>query len=192
HPSDAYVFTMKMEILLESTLNKLMVGIRRASLMLEILSRRFFLKLNLSDHRKKVVVIEDVIRRDLHLDDADGVECLSNEEIFAELAHMGYEKPPPQAEILQGVLLCTIEVLDLYTCSKVPELEHDKYTQALEILKLKKRGRIDQDFSAATKDVNAAEPTVFDDEEMAQRLHDEEVEKTAARDKQEKDNLERA
>nr|GEU34700.1 putative ribonuclease H-like domain-containing protein [Tanacetum cinerariifolium] len=43
---------------------------------------------------KKVVVIEDVIRRDLHLDDADGVECLPNEEIFVELARMGYEKPP--------------------------------------------------------------------------------------------------
>nr|GEV95273.1 putative ribonuclease H-like domain-containing protein [Tanacetum cinerariifolium] len=37
---------------------------------------------------KKVVVSEDVIRRDLHLDDADGVEYLSNEEIFAELARM--------------------------------------------------------------------------------------------------------
>nr|GFC65173.1 hypothetical protein [Tanacetum cinerariifolium] len=35
---------------------------------------------------KKVVITEDVIRRDLHLDDADGVECLLNEEIFAELA----------------------------------------------------------------------------------------------------------
>nr|GEU45831.1 retrovirus-related Pol polyprotein from transposon TNT 1-94 [Tanacetum cinerariifolium] len=34
--------------------------------------------------------------RDIRLDDADGVECLPNEEIFAELAHMGYEKPPPK------------------------------------------------------------------------------------------------
>nr|GEW07598.1 ribonuclease H-like domain-containing protein [Tanacetum cinerariifolium] len=48
--------------------------------------------------RKKVVVTEDVIRQDLRLDDADGVECLPNEEIFAELAHMGYEKPPPNAK----------------------------------------------------------------------------------------------
>nr|GEW21905.1 putative ribonuclease H-like domain-containing protein [Tanacetum cinerariifolium] len=39
---------------------------------------------------------EDVIRRDLHLDDVDGVECFSNEEIFAELARMCYEKPPPK------------------------------------------------------------------------------------------------
>nr|GEX55629.1 retrovirus-related Pol polyprotein from transposon TNT 1-94 [Tanacetum cinerariifolium] len=45
---------------------------------------------------KKVVVSEDVIRRDLHLDDADGVECLLNEEIFEELAHMCYEKPSPK------------------------------------------------------------------------------------------------
>nr|GFA32645.1 hypothetical protein [Tanacetum cinerariifolium] len=29
----------------------------------------------------------------LHLDDAEGVDCLPNEEIFTELAGMGYEKP---------------------------------------------------------------------------------------------------
>nr|GEZ23614.1 hypothetical protein [Tanacetum cinerariifolium] len=44
--------------------------------------------------RKKVVITEDVIRQDLCLDDTDGAECLPNEEIFAELACMGYEKPP--------------------------------------------------------------------------------------------------
>nr|GFD08665.1 xylulose kinase-1 [Tanacetum cinerariifolium] len=43
---------------------------------------------------KKVVVAEDVIRQDLHLDDADRVECLLNKEIFAKLTRMGYEKPP--------------------------------------------------------------------------------------------------
>nr|GEU40086.1 hypothetical protein [Tanacetum cinerariifolium] len=40
---------------------------------------------------KNVVVTEDVIRQDLLLDDVDGVECLPNEEIFTELARMGYE-----------------------------------------------------------------------------------------------------
>nr|GEV61076.1 hypothetical protein [Tanacetum cinerariifolium] len=45
---------------------------------------------------KQVVVTEDVIRHDLRLDDADGVKCLPNEEIFTELARMGYEKPPPK------------------------------------------------------------------------------------------------
>nr|GEX13362.1 putative ribonuclease H-like domain-containing protein [Tanacetum cinerariifolium] len=43
--------------------------------------------------RKKVIIKEDTIRQALQLDDADGVDCLSNEEIFAELARMGYEKP---------------------------------------------------------------------------------------------------
>nr|GEW84048.1 hypothetical protein [Tanacetum cinerariifolium] len=43
---------------------------------------------------KKVVVLEAIIRRDLHFDDVDGVECLPNNEIFKELARMGYEKPP--------------------------------------------------------------------------------------------------
>nr|GEX04666.1 ribonuclease H-like domain-containing protein [Tanacetum cinerariifolium] len=45
--------------------------------------------------RKKVVVTEDIIRQALQLDNVDGVKCLPNEEIFAELARMGYEKPPP-------------------------------------------------------------------------------------------------
>nr|GEU58333.1 hypothetical protein [Tanacetum cinerariifolium] len=43
--------------------------------------------------KKRVVVIEAAIRDALHLDDAEGVDCLPNEEIFIELSHMGYEKP---------------------------------------------------------------------------------------------------
>nr|GEW38672.1 uncharacterized mitochondrial protein AtMg00810-like [Tanacetum cinerariifolium] len=43
--------------------------------------------------KKKVVVTEATIREVLRLDDAEGVKCLPNEEIFAELARMGYEKP---------------------------------------------------------------------------------------------------
>nr|GEU98214.1 hypothetical protein [Tanacetum cinerariifolium] len=43
--------------------------------------------------KKKVVVTEATIREVLCLDDAEGVECLPNEEIFAELTRMGYEKP---------------------------------------------------------------------------------------------------
>nr|GEV81382.1 hypothetical protein [Tanacetum cinerariifolium] len=44
-------------------------------------------------NKKKVVVTEATIREALRLDDAEGVKCLPNEEIFAELARMGYEKP---------------------------------------------------------------------------------------------------
>nr|GEX81105.1 hypothetical protein [Tanacetum cinerariifolium] len=43
--------------------------------------------------KKKVVVTEVAIREVLQLDDAEGVDCLRNEEIFTKLARMGYEKP---------------------------------------------------------------------------------------------------
>nr|GEU54379.1 hypothetical protein [Tanacetum cinerariifolium] len=53
--------------------------------------------------RKKVVITEDVMCQALHLDDADGVECLPNEEIFTELARVGYEKPPPKLTMVRNV-----------------------------------------------------------------------------------------
>nr|GFB54999.1 hypothetical protein [Tanacetum cinerariifolium] len=43
--------------------------------------------------RKKIMISEDVIRKIFQLDDVEGVVCLPNEEIFAGLAQMGYEKP---------------------------------------------------------------------------------------------------
>nr|GFA91964.1 hypothetical protein [Tanacetum cinerariifolium] len=76
------------------------------------------------------------------------------------------------------------------------------------------QGRIKEDVTAI-KEVNAAEPTVFDDEEvtmtmaqtlikikvkkakildeqMAKRLQDEEIEQAATRERQKKDDFERA
>nr|GFD02650.1 hypothetical protein [Tanacetum cinerariifolium] len=44
-------------------------------------------------NKKRVVVTEAAIRDALHLDEAEGVDCLPNEEIFTTLARMGYEKP---------------------------------------------------------------------------------------------------
>nr|GFB03417.1 hypothetical protein [Tanacetum cinerariifolium] len=55
--------------------------------------------------RKKVVVIEETIRQGLQLDDANGVECLPIEEIFAELARMGYEKPHPKLTFYKAFFL---------------------------------------------------------------------------------------
>ncbi|GJT88804.1 hypothetical protein Tco_1070521 [Tanacetum coccineum] len=43
--------------------------------------------------KKRVIVTESSIRRDLHLDDAEGTDCLPTATIFKELACMGYEKP---------------------------------------------------------------------------------------------------
>nr|GEV30605.1 hypothetical protein [Tanacetum cinerariifolium] len=43
--------------------------------------------------KKKIVIFEVVIREILQLDDAKGIICFPNEEIFVGLAQMGYEKP---------------------------------------------------------------------------------------------------
>nr|GEY65693.1 calcium-dependent protein kinase 29-like isoform X1 [Tanacetum cinerariifolium] len=161
---------------------------------------------------KKVVVTEDVIRQDLRLDDVDGVECLPNEEIFTELAHMGYEKPSSKLTTSSVVPwhLLSSALLQVENSTFLTELEQDKYTQTLEIIKLKKRvkklekkkkskslglkrlrkGRITQEdvSTVATKDVCATEPIVFDDEEvtmtMAQTLIKMKAEKEGLLDEQ--------
>nr|GEU42723.1 xylulose kinase-1 [Tanacetum cinerariifolium] len=55
--------------------------------------------------KKKVVVTKATIREALHLDDAEGVDCLPNEEIFAELARMGYKKPSTKLTFYKAFFL---------------------------------------------------------------------------------------
>nr|GEV37861.1 hypothetical protein [Tanacetum cinerariifolium] len=55
--------------------------------------------------RKKVIITKDTIRQALHLDDAAGVDCLPNEEIFAELARMGYKKPSTKLTFYKAFFL---------------------------------------------------------------------------------------
>nr|GFB30211.1 hypothetical protein [Tanacetum cinerariifolium] len=43
--------------------------------------------------KKRIVITKEVVHEILQLHDAEGVICLPNEEIFAGLARMGYEKP---------------------------------------------------------------------------------------------------
>nr|GEU60832.1 putative reverse transcriptase domain-containing protein [Tanacetum cinerariifolium] len=43
--------------------------------------------------KKRVIITEATIRDALRLAEAEGIDCLPNEEIFTELARMGYEKP---------------------------------------------------------------------------------------------------
>nr|GEV55475.1 hypothetical protein [Tanacetum cinerariifolium] len=52
--------------------------------------------------KKKVVIREAAIREVLHLDDAKGVDCLPNKEIFTELAQMGYEKSSTKLTIYKA------------------------------------------------------------------------------------------
>nr|GFB31947.1 hypothetical protein [Tanacetum cinerariifolium] len=51
--------------------------------------------------RKKVIITEATIRDALRLDDTKGIKCLPNEEIFTELARMGYEKPSTKLHFIR-------------------------------------------------------------------------------------------
>ncbi|GJX88803.1 hypothetical protein Tco_1177260 [Tanacetum coccineum] len=41
---------------------------------------------------KKIIITESSVRRDLQLEDENGIDCLCNSTIFEQLALMGYEK----------------------------------------------------------------------------------------------------
>nr|GEX06589.1 uncharacterized mitochondrial protein AtMg00810-like [Tanacetum cinerariifolium] len=88
--------------------------------------------------RKKVIITEDSIRQALRLDDADGIDCLPNEEIFVELARIGYEKPSTKLTFYKA-----FSRLNGKTCAtltkQVTNLEQDKIAQSIEITKLKQR-----------------------------------------------------
>nr|GEV08773.1 hypothetical protein [Tanacetum cinerariifolium] len=66
-------------------------------------------------NKKKVVVTEATIREALCLNDAEGVECLPKEEIFVELARMGYEKPSTKLTFYKAFLSSQKQVGDLST-----------------------------------------------------------------------------
>ncbi|GJR58655.1 putative ribonuclease H-like domain-containing protein [Tanacetum coccineum] len=54
---------------------------------------KYALMLQVLEDGKKVIITKTSIRRDLQLEDAEGIKCLSNADIFEQLALMGYEKP---------------------------------------------------------------------------------------------------
>nr|GFB24404.1 hypothetical protein [Tanacetum cinerariifolium] len=59
--------------------------------------------------KERIVITEEVVRDILQLNDAEGVVCLSNKEIFAGLARMGYEKPTSWNEFssaMASALIC--------------------------------------------------------------------------------------
>nr|GEU85004.1 hypothetical protein [Tanacetum cinerariifolium] len=121
------------------------------------------------------------------------------------------EQPTKTSESSMPLLNTLLETYA--TLKRVKKLKKKKRSKSLGLMRLRK-GRKDDD-NAATKDANAAEPTALDDEEvimtmaqtlikmkdekvkllneqMAQRLHDEEVERATAKEKKEKEDLERA
>ncbi|GJX41387.1 hypothetical protein Tco_0256377 [Tanacetum coccineum] len=119
--------------------------------------------------KKKVIITESTLRRDLQLEDANGVNCLPNATIFKELTRIGKQKRKdtelPQSSgptepiadeaaneenvpthsndpLLSGEdSLKLNELMELCTNlqKKVLDLETSKTTQALEIKSLKRR-----------------------------------------------------
>ncbi|GJS16908.1 hypothetical protein Tco_0411380 [Tanacetum coccineum] len=108
--------------------------------------------------RKKVIITEASVRRDLHLEDAEGTECLPTATIFEELTRMGSlkmgdnvaeddtneESVPTHSNdpLLSGEdRLKLNELMELYTklTERVLDLEKAKTAQAKEIASLKKK-----------------------------------------------------
>nr|GEZ15470.1 hypothetical protein [Tanacetum cinerariifolium] len=75
--------------------------------------------------RMKVIIIENSIRQNFRLDDADGIDLLPNEEIFAELAWMGYEKPSTKLTFYKAFFSAQWKFL-IHTIDDVAEVEEDE------------------------------------------------------------------
>nr|GEV66844.1 hypothetical protein [Tanacetum cinerariifolium] len=130
---------------------------------------------------KKVVVSEAIIRRDLHLDDADGVECLLNEEIFKELCLSAKRTAWNEFSYsMASAVICL-------ATEKSKEVRKEKKSKSSRRMYLN-RGKI----AAIDADKDITLVDVEKDKEIAQKLHDEEVKKAAVSDKQEKDDMKRA
>nr|GEU43004.1 reverse transcriptase domain-containing protein [Tanacetum cinerariifolium] len=86
---------MELTVLLLPKVEKVRIGVNTASFCCQayVTTVNDVTRLQALVDKKKVVVTEATIRGALRLDDEEGVDCLPNEEIFAELTRMGYEKP---------------------------------------------------------------------------------------------------
>ncbi|GKB02481.1 hypothetical protein Tco_0830570 [Tanacetum coccineum] len=65
--------------------------------------------------KKKVIRTKSSIRRDLQLEDANGVDCFPNAAIFEQLTLMGYEKLSQKLTFYKAsFLFSSMEVFDSY------------------------------------------------------------------------------
>nr|GEY57072.1 hypothetical protein [Tanacetum cinerariifolium] len=102
--------------------------------------------------KKKVVVTEAAIRDALHLDDAEGVDCLPNEEIFTELARMEHDKVAQDLEIIK-------------LKTRVKKLEKANKVKALKLRRLRKVG--------TSQRVDTSDDTIMEDVSNQGRIKDE-------------------
>ncbi|GJX30916.1 hypothetical protein Tco_0240771 [Tanacetum coccineum] len=142
---------------------------------------------------KKMIITKTSVRRDLQLEDADGIDCLPNAAIFEQLTLMGkYKKKDneiPQSSVLSDPIAAEAvnkenvpthsndpllsgenslkleELMALCTNlqNRVLDLEHTKTTQALEIESLKRREDASK-HGRKIDDINADEGVTLVDE----------------------------
>ncbi|GJT12680.1 putative ribonuclease H-like domain-containing protein, partial [Tanacetum coccineum] len=93
------------------------------------------------DMRKNDCVTEAFVRRDLQLEDADGVDCLPNATIFEQLTLMGDPTNIADEAVNEEPSMQLKELMDFCTKlqQRVLDLENTKTAQALEITSLNKR-----------------------------------------------------
>nr|GEW88347.1 putative ribonuclease H-like domain-containing protein [Tanacetum cinerariifolium] len=91
------VTTTKHRLILPSIVKSWLVQSKRLLATVLIKKTNDVVKLRALIDGKRVVVTKDIIRQILHLDDADGVECLPNEGIFTELAQEKDDVEVPNA-----------------------------------------------------------------------------------------------
>nr|GEV18465.1 hypothetical protein [Tanacetum cinerariifolium] len=124
-----------------------------------------FIKLQALVDKKKAVVTEATIREALRLDDEDGVDCLPNEEIFAEFARMGYEKPSTKLTfLLKLVEVSNTHNFRVYECQKrvgkgFSGVETPLFESMLVEQQVDKEGNVDEN----VEEVNAGDAAEGDD-----------------------------
>nr|GEU35117.1 putative ribonuclease H-like domain-containing protein [Tanacetum cinerariifolium] len=100
--------------------------------------------------KKKVVVTEAAIREALWLDDAEGVDCMPNEEIFADLARVDLDKD-------DAISLMDDKVED----NKEEEAKEDEPAEVQEVVDVVTIAKlITEVVTAASTIISAAEPQV--------------------------------
>nr|GFC82592.1 hypothetical protein [Tanacetum cinerariifolium] len=120
-----------------------------------------------------IVISEAVVREILQLNDAEGVVCLPNEDIFAGLAQMGYEKPSTKLTFYKAFFSKFPTQLQqvLNVCSalskRVENLENDNAAQKLVIIKLKARvKRLEKANMVKSSKLRRLRKDVFNQERM--------------------------
>nr|GEX52456.1 hypothetical protein [Tanacetum cinerariifolium] len=107
--------------------------------------------LNASVIQRKVIITKDMIRQALRLDDVKSIDCLPNEEIFVELARMGYEKPSTKLTFYKAFFLAQWKflILTILLCMSAKRIAWNEFSSSMASAVI----------CLATDDEDAAEPT---------------------------------